>query len=117
MRINKDQLDFISADIKAVSASFEGKACQDVQQSPEETLASYDQPTAAVDLKLFTIPDGDSLWIDMDDFVELDWILPAESNPETKIMPLAFAPRFTYFRQTDQDNINDDTIRHSSFGN
>src|SRR2546429_6478240 len=95
MRINKAQLDFISADIRAVSASIAGTTSKDVQHASIETLASYEQPNGAFDLGRFTIPDGDSSWIDMDDFVELDWMLPAESNPETKIMPLAFAPRFT----------------------
>ena len=56
-------------------------------------------------------------WIDMDDFVELDWILPAESNPETKILPLAFTPRFTYFRQKDHgDSVHGDQSRVSPFG-
>jgi hypothetical protein len=72
----------------------------------------------SVDLSRFTIPDNDFSWIDMDDFVELGWLLPAESNPETKIMPLAYAPRFTYFRQTDHsDSISGETARMSPFGN
>ncbi|PTB66505.1 hypothetical protein BBK36DRAFT_1135434, partial [Trichoderma citrinoviride] len=45
--------------------------------------------------------DKPDVWIDMDDFVELDWILPTEAHPETKILPLAYVPRLTYFRQTD----------------
>ena len=70
-----------------------------------------------VDMSKFEIPDNDFTWIDMDDFVELDWILPAESDPETKILPLGYAPRFTYFRQTDQGGIIvGDPTRSSSFG-
>ncbi len=117
MRINQAQLDFISADIRAVSASIVGTNAEDLKRATEETLASYSQ-VPSVDMSRFTIPDNDFSWIDMDDFVELDWILPAESNPETKIMPLAFAPRFTYFRQTDQqDSISGDSSRSSAFGN
>ncbi|GJC80828.1 UPF0648 protein C3H5.09c [Colletotrichum liriopes] len=53
----------------------------------------------------------------MDDFVELDWILPTEPNPDTKILPLAFAPRLTYFRQTDIGGvISGDPDRRSPFG-
>ena len=38
-------------------------------------------------------------------------------DPETKIMPLAYAPRFTYFRQTDHgDTISGDPDRTSPFG-
>ncbi|CAF9934711.1 MAG: hypothetical protein ALECFALPRED_006070 [Alectoria fallacina] len=101
MRINQAQLDFISADIRAVSASIAGTTADDLKRATPEDLAAYQQSSASADISRFTIPDNDFSWIDMDDFVEVDWILPAETNPETKILPLAFAPRFTYFRQTD----------------
>ncbi|EOD49698.1 putative upf0648 protein [Neofusicoccum parvum UCRNP2] len=119
MRINQVQLDFISADIRAVSATISGTEQSDIEDATEDTLASYqNQDDPRVDLSKFTIPDNDLSWVDMDDFVELDWILPAESNPDTKILPLAFAPRFTYFRQTDHhDNISGDPHRSSPFGN
>lgn len=119
MRINQVQLDFISADIRAISANISGTEQSDIEEATEDTLASYqNQDDARVDLSKFTIPDNDLSWIDMDDFVELDWILPAESNPDTKILPLAYAPRFTYFRQTDHhDNISGDPHRSSPFGN
>ncbi|KAK4992303.1 Protein SABRE [Elasticomyces elasticus] len=118
MKINQCQLDFISADIRAVSSSIAGTSSKDLEEADEETLASYQNPTTSVDMSKFTIPDNDFRWIDMDDFVELDWTLPAESNPETKILPLGCAPRFTYFRQTDHgDSISGDTTRSSPFGN
>lgn len=101
MRINQAQLDFISADIRAVSASIAGTNADDVKRATAEHLAAYQQAAPSADISRFTIPDNDFTWIDMDDFVEIDWILPSETNPETKILPLAFAPRFTYFRQTD----------------
>ena len=102
MRINKAQLDFISADIRAVSASIKGTAAEDLKRAPDDDLNSYhDQAFLASDVEHFIIPDRNFDWIDMDDFVELDWILPAETHPQTRIMPLAFAPRFTYIRQTD----------------
>ncbi len=118
MRIDQAQLDFISADIRAVSASIAGTTPEDVKRASAEGLASYQNPVASVDISKFTIPDNDLSWIDMDDFVELDWILPAESNPKTKIMPLAFAPRFSYFRQTDhEDSISHNATRSTTFGN
>ena len=104
MRINQAQLDFISADIRAVSARIAGTTKDDLKRATPEDLAAYQQTTASADISRFAIPDNDFSWIDMDDFVELDWILPAETNPETKILPLAFAPRFTYFRQTNTQN-------------
>ncbi|KZF26518.1 hypothetical protein L228DRAFT_264904 [Xylona heveae TC161] len=118
MRINQAQLDFIAADFRAVSANITGTRQEDLKHATEETLASYQELVPSVDMSRFQIPDNDFSWIDMDDFVELDWILPAEANPETKIMPLAFTPRFTYFRQTDHlGSGSEDTTRFSPFGN
>ena len=117
MKINKVQLDFISADIRAVSASIAGTNIDDVKHATAEDLASYQQSATAADISRFTIPDNDFRWIDMDDFVEVDWMLPSETNPETKILPLAFAPRFTYFRQTDHSrNLSVDSEKSSPFG-
>ena len=117
MRINQAQLDFISADMRAVSASISGTSAAEIEKATDETLASLSGQAPSVDMSKFTLPDNDFTWIDMDDFVELDWILPAESDPQTKILPLGYAPRFTYFRQTDhQDSISGDTSRSSPFG-
>lgn len=116
MRINQAQLDFVAADVRAVSASITGTTPEAVKNATNEELASYQEP-ASGDMPRFTIPDNDFSWIDMDDFVELDWILPAESNPHTKIMPLAYAPRFTYFRQTDHTETPPKDGTSSPFGN
>ena len=117
MRINQAQLDFISADIRAVSASIAGTSAEDVRRATPEDLAAYQQAAPSADIARFTIPDNDLSWIDMDDFVEVDWILPSETNPETKILPLAFAPRFTYFRQTDHPGTSAaQAVNSSPFG-
>ncbi|KAF7865344.1 hypothetical protein EAF04_006321 [Stromatinia cepivora] len=117
MKLHRAQLDLLSADIRAISASIAGTTPEDLQKASAPTLVSQLE-RGQTDLSHFDIPDNDFTWIDMDDFVELDWILPAEANPETKILPLAYAPRFTYFRQTDHgDNIAGDPERTSPFGN
>lgn len=117
MKIHKAQLDLLSADIRAVSASIAGTTPEGLQKATASTLVTQHE-TGVTDLSKFTIPDNDFSWIDMDDFVELDWILPSEATPDTKIMPLAYAPRFTYFRQTDHgDTIAGDPDRRSPFGN
>ncbi|KAL9128427.1 MAG: hypothetical protein Q9217_002889 [Psora testacea] len=117
MKINQAQLDFISADMRAVSARILGTAAADIKNATDEELASFQQPGTTADLSKFTIPDNNFDWVDMDDFNELEWILPAESNPETKILPLAYAPRFTYFRETDHlTSTRTDENRSSSFG-
>ncbi|TKA66278.1 hypothetical protein B0A55_09520, partial [Friedmanniomyces simplex] len=117
MRINQAQLDFIHADLRALSASIAGTSAEDIDKADEETLASLHGQAPVVDMSKFDIPDNDFEWIDMDDFVELDWILPAEADPDTRILPLGYAPRFTYFRQTDQGGmIAGDPSRTSPFG-
>jgi hypothetical protein len=118
MRINQVQLDLIKTDVRAVSASIAGTGPEDVDNATDEDMASYNQEYLTADLSKFTIPDNDWGWVDMDDFIELGWILPSNRHPETQILPLAFAPRFTYFRQTDHaDNISGDINRRSAFGN
>ncbi|KAK5167696.1 Protein SABRE [Saxophila tyrrhenica] len=117
IRINQAQLDFIHADLRALSASIAGTSTEDIEKANDDALASLYGQLPVVDMSKFTIPDNDFSWIDMDDFVELDWILPAESDPETKILPLGYAPRFTYFRQTDHHGfIAGDSTRRSTFG-
>ncbi|GLB07256.1 hypothetical protein AtubIFM57258_002585 [Aspergillus tubingensis] len=116
MRINQAELDLQSADFRAVSASIEGTNLDDIEQNKDDIISSFQQPVASVDLSRFTIPDQNLDWIDMDDFVELDWILPQESNPRTQILPLAFTPRFTYFRQTDHGQTAPDETGYSTFG-
>lgn len=117
MRINQTQLDLQAADFRAVSASIEGTNAKDIEKNTDDVISSFQQPVAAVDLSRFTIPDENLDWIDMDDFVELDWILPQESNPRTQILPLAFTPRSTYFRQTDHGQVGPDETGFSTFGN
>ncbi len=115
MRIHACQLDLASADIRAVSASIRGTTAERIQNIVTNYMHPDDEQPA--DISRFTIPDGDFSWIDMDDFVELDAILPTEANPDTKILPLAFAPRITYFRQTDiGGTISGDPDRTSPFG-
>ena len=117
MKINAAQLDFMHADLRALSATIAGTNVEDIEEAGEDQLASLYGQMPAVDMSKFEIPDNDFSWIDMDDFVELGWILPAESDPDTKILPLGYAPRFTYFRQIDHSGIiAGDQSRTSPFG-
>ncbi|KAK3322229.1 mitochondrial protein from FMP27-domain-containing protein [Apodospora peruviana] len=116
MKIHAGQLDLVSADIRAVSASIRGTTAEAFKNQSLSTFVT-EQGDDGTDLSRFTIPDNDLTWIDMDDFVELDWILPTEPNPDTKILPLCYAPRITYFRQTDISGvIEGDPDRKSPFG-
>lgn len=116
MKIHAAQLDLAAADVRAVSASIKGTTTEAIMRNNLGSLIMQHEDDGT-DLSKFTIPDNDLSWIDMDDFVELDWILPSESNPETKILPLAYCPRLTYFRQTDIGGvIAGDPERTSPFG-
>ncbi|KAJ5611794.1 hypothetical protein N7528_008899 [Penicillium herquei] len=116
MRIHQALIDLQSADFRAVSATIEGTSAEDIEKTKDDIISTFQQPVASVDLSRFTIPDQNLDWIDMDDFVEPDWILPQESNPRTQILPLAFTPRFTYFRQTDHGEIDPEETGYSTFG-
>ncbi|KAL2108375.1 hypothetical protein VUR80DRAFT_3904 [Thermomyces stellatus] len=114
IKIHAAQLDLVSADVRAVSATM-ASMVDAVKESGVSALLDQDDDTP--DHSKFTIPDNDHSWIDMDDFVELDWASPAERNPDVKILPLAYAPRLTYFRQTDiGGTISGDPDRTSPFG-
>ncbi|PSR78451.1 mitochondrial protein from FMP27-domain-containing protein [Coniella lustricola] len=116
MKIHAAQLDLAAVDIRAVSASIKGTTTEAIMRNSLGSLITQHEDDGT-DLSKFTIPDNDLSWIDMDDFVELDWILPSEANPDTKILPLAFCPRLTYFRQTDIGGIiAGDPERTSPFG-
>lgn len=56
MKINQAQLDFISADLRALSANIEGTTAEDIEN------ASNDM-NRTVDLSKFSIPDNDFSWI------------------------------------------------------
>ena len=118
LRINQALLDLVTADIRAVSARITGTSADAIKHASSPKLAEFQHmKSRTVDVSAFTIPDNDLSWIDIDDFVEIDWTLPEDADPKTKILPLAFAPRFTYRRNTDHhDTISGDTHRHSKFG-
>jgi hypothetical protein len=116
MRMNEALIDLQSADFRAVSATIEGTSPDDIEKNRDDIISTFQNPLPSVDLSRFTIPDQNLDWIDMDDFVEPDWILPQESNPKTQILPLAFTPRFTYFRQTDHGDIGPEQTGYSTFG-
>ncbi|KAF3908642.1 hypothetical protein AA313_de0203483 [Arthrobotrys entomopaga] len=101
MSIHQAELDFNTADIRAVSATIASSTSDDVKDWAGFDMPINDNATPLGDSSNFSISDGDTDWIDVDDFVELDWILPTRFSPSTKIMPLASTPRFTYIRQTD----------------
>ncbi|RKF73468.1 UPF0648 protein C3H5.09c [Golovinomyces cichoracearum] len=103
MKMHQAQIDLLSADIRAITASIAEKNLDKNNATTRPTNVLKDEVT--LDSSYFDVQGNDLSWVDMDDFVELDWILPSNLNLETKILPLAYAPRFTYLRQTDHNEI------------
>lgn len=102
MKMNQAEIDFHSADIRAVHAVTSNDTLEDILSQTSDGIEYLSETFRYTgDMSQFTISDGDYSWIDMDDFVELDWGTQRTKTPKTSIMPLAYAPRFTYFRQTD----------------
>ncbi|KAI9651933.1 MAG: hypothetical protein M1831_007475 [Alyxoria varia] len=117
MRIYQTLLDLSAADIRAVSSEIVGTSAEALQRANTAKLADLQSASQSFGLSAFTIPDNDFSWIDVDDLVEIDWTLPSDADPRTKILPLAYAPRFTYRRDTDHENsISGDPNRRSPFG-
>ncbi|VDB94542.1 Bgt-5095 [Blumeria graminis f. sp. tritici] len=115
MKMHEAQLDLISADVRAITASTAENISGSVKTGPTSSTIHHDDEIPH--LSSFYIPDDDSSWIDVDDFVEMDWIPMSNVTPNTKILPLAYAPRFTYFRRTDHgEDFTGDSISTSSFG-
>src|SRR5271156_573442 len=100
MGINKARIDFESADIRAVAATFQ-------ECSPSELHLLSRNRKMHVDhdqwghKKIELVNDNDMDWIDRDDFVEVD-VLLSKTEPSGKISPLAYGSRFTYYRSTDE---------------
>lgn len=105
MKLNQAMVDFHAADIRAVSATIAGATAEDMKVAEEQNSYAEGRWMAA-DMNKFDIHDDDYSWVDLDDFIEVDWELPPGSTPQTIITPLAFTPRFTYFRQTDHSDPN-----------
>ncbi|KAI7118296.1 hypothetical protein KC324_g18756, partial [Hortaea werneckii] len=59
MRINAAQLDFIHADLRALSATIAGTNAEDIDNASAEHLASLHGQLPSVDMSKFEIPDND----------------------------------------------------------
>ncbi|KAI5295785.1 hypothetical protein KEM52_000219 [Ascosphaera acerosa] len=118
MKINKAQLDFINADFRAVSVTTTSSVVDSAKKvDAEEATTMFLPRPLPIDLTSFEIPDRDFNWVDMDDFMELDWMLwTAAQAPKTQILPLAFSPRFSYYRETDSQELSPGENGYSPFG-
>jgi len=99
MGINKARVDFESTDLRALAATFKEvtpSELHDLNKNRELRDEGDGWGWRTIEL----VDDDDLDWIDKDDFVEMDVML-SKSEPVGKIWPLAYGPRFTYYRSTD----------------
>ncbi|EPY50441.1 eukaryotic protein [Schizosaccharomyces cryophilus OY26] len=94
MRVHLAEIDFKTIDLRAITASFDEGALETSESIPVNALDSKDKESFS-----FRTVEGPSSWVDIDDFHEADWLLP-QRNEKCAIYPLAFSPRFTYYRHT-----------------
>ncbi|KAK9235083.1 golgi-body localization protein domain-containing protein [Lipomyces kononenkoae] len=107
MRINETEVDFNSADIRGVTATFKERSAEELfkqlsnpnESGPESPVGS----TAGTPLLAkFKVSDNDLTWIDMDDYTELDALDGRSNLSSVKVLPWLYTPRFTYYRHTEQ---------------
>ncbi|WBW71131.1 ER-PM contact site phospholipid-binding protein Hob2 [Schizosaccharomyces osmophilus] len=94
MRVHLAEIDFKTIDLRAITASFDEGALETSKSIPVNALDGPDKESFS-----FRTVEGPSAWVDIDDFHEADWLLP-QRNEKCAIYPLAFSPRFTYYRHT-----------------
>lgn len=103
MAIYRGQVDLKVTDLRALTATFENDLTENrhAETTTRDPMHAPDVPRGSHAHKTgkFDVATEDELWIDMDDFTELDAILP-EISPVCRIIPLAYAPKFLYDRDT-----------------
>jgi RNA pol II promoter Fmp27 protein domain len=100
MAINKARIDFESADVRAVTATFQECSPSELHLlSRNRKMREDDEQWGHKTIEL--VNDNDMDWIDRDDFVEVD-VLLSKTEPSGRISPLAYGSRFTYYRSTDE---------------
>ncbi|KAE8393528.1 RNA pol II promoter Fmp27 protein domain-containing protein [Aspergillus alliaceus] len=115
MRFHEAEIDLQCADFRAISSHFQA-ATPEHADPKEQSFSSYGTPPKSVKPRRFMIHDRNLDWIDVDDFVEPDWILQLGTPHRTEILPLAYAPRIIYTRHTEHGNRKADETGYSTFG-
>ncbi|OLL25142.1 UPF0648 protein [Neolecta irregularis DAH-3] len=104
MQTNVGKIEIDTMDLRVITAEFDEANADDFHQfqRKKKHRGQKDQPNMGGSFKRsrFGVHDGDMDWIDMNDFIELDWVLP-QKDPKCTVLPFALAPKFTFDRQTD----------------
>lgn len=99
LKMNQGQVDIAEADIRVVSAVFNDKSMTGHLASYLNGLDYTLSLQGRSDLSLSNDFLEDVLWVDTDDFVELEMRQTLSPFPRLEVIPMLQAPRFTYFRE------------------
>lgn len=111
LKLNLGEIDLTDADIRFVHAAFADSSlrAQILASFSKNSDVSDDESSAGERenlrfgsdkwLRGISIEDDDFLWLDQDDFVELEEQDVLSANPVVDVKPFFFTPKFTYFRE------------------
>lgn len=117
LKLNLGEIDVTDADIRLIHASFSDKslraqllasyASETSDPTDDESLHEGMSDLSDSDAKMnntdwvrgLSITGGDFLWLDQEDFVELEERQILSADPKVDIVPFFFTPKFTFFRE------------------
>lgn len=118
LKLNLGEIDATDADIRLIHASFSDLSlrAQLLSRYAGDSKGPVDAPSHQLSesssdaannndwIRNFTISGGDFLWLDQDDFVELEERQVLSADPSVKVLPFFFTPKYTYFREFTLEN-------------
>ncbi|ODV97191.1 hypothetical protein PACTADRAFT_48941 [Pachysolen tannophilus NRRL Y-2460] len=113
MKMYLGEVDINNTDLRALRSLFKvADDSYDVHKEEFLEIAGLD-PTYHSDIKeeqktklhvFNNLGDDDETWFDINDFEEVDLPSVADVKSVTRVVPLLFTPKFTYYRKTDDNN-------------
>lgn len=113
LKLNLGEIDLTDADIRIMHASFSdlslrAQLLSDYTSDSGELIGnesgeSSEMSSSGINntdwIRNISISGGDFLWLDPEDFVELEERQILSADPKVKIHPFFFTPKFTFFRE------------------
>ncbi|KAG4301807.1 hypothetical protein PCK1_001783 [Pneumocystis canis] len=105
--INKAAINSTSTDLRVILSRFNEIDSEDSNEIEFNSQKNHDFKINFQKNNLGNFSTDDDLkWIDIDDFIDLGLDASIKGGPIFQILPLAYIPQFTYFRETN-NNHND----------
>lgn len=119
LKFNQGKIDCLKSTGKLINTAFSEESIEDLLlqslefDSDASSTASHGSDSDALIVihpDLSQARDGKSNcsdvnhnWVDIDDYIELNYARPVSAKPKVELMLLFSSPRFTYIRQNDRD--------------